>query len=207
MPEKTMRDAINEALHQAMEQDDSVFVIGEDVAGCSGSAGDAGAVGGVFGVTEGIYHRWPDRCIDTPISESAIVGAAAGAALATVTGGNRTDIARSAALGGAAGTGYAIYRERQNNGTYPNGSYTVAPPTTVPAPTTIPAPTTAPALTTAPAPTTAPIARNYPTAQPTGTPGVVISPHKPYNKIRTTGLRPGQLATDPTTKKIFVVPN
>ena len=81
MPEKTMRDAINEALHQAMEQDDSVFVIGEDVAGCSGSAGDVGAVGGVFGVTEGIYHRWPDRCIDTPISESAIVGAAAGAAL------------------------------------------------------------------------------------------------------------------------------
>ena len=80
MPEKTMRDAINEALHQAMEQDDSVFVIGEDVAGCSGSAGDVGAVGGVFGVTEGIYHRWPDRCIDTPISESAIVGAAAGAA-------------------------------------------------------------------------------------------------------------------------------
>ena len=76
MPEKTMRDAVNEALHQAMEQDDSVFVIGEDVAGCSGSAGDAGAVGGVFGVTEGIYHRWPDRCIDTPISESAIVGAA-----------------------------------------------------------------------------------------------------------------------------------
>ncbi|MEC8111362.1 MAG: alpha-ketoacid dehydrogenase subunit beta [Pseudomonadota bacterium] len=81
MPEKTMRDAINEALHQAMEQDESVFVIGEDVAGCSGSAGDVGAVGGVFGVTGGIYHRWPDRCIDTPISESAIVGAAAGAAL------------------------------------------------------------------------------------------------------------------------------
>ena len=38
-------------------------------------------VGGVFGVTTGIYNRWPDRCIDTPISESAIVGAAAGAAL------------------------------------------------------------------------------------------------------------------------------
>ncbi|MGB2455376.1 MAG: hypothetical protein ACPIG7_12340, partial [Akkermansiaceae bacterium] len=77
-------------------------------------------------------------------------GAAAGAALSTVTGGNRTDIARSAALGGAAGTGYAIYRERQNqsNGTYPNRSYTVAPPTTAPAPTTIPAPTTAPAPTT-----------------------------------------------------------
>ena len=74
MPEKTMRDAINEALHQAMEQDESVFVIGEDVAGCNGSAGDVGAVGGVFGVTSGIYNRWPDRCVDTPISESAIVG-------------------------------------------------------------------------------------------------------------------------------------
>ena len=81
MPEKTMRDAINEALHQAMEQDESVFVIGEDVAGCNGSAGDVGSVGGVFGVTTGIYNRWPDRCVDTPISESAIVGAAAGAAL------------------------------------------------------------------------------------------------------------------------------
>jgi hypothetical protein len=42
MPEKTMRDAINEALHQAMEQDESVFVIGEDVAGCNGSAGRRG---------------------------------------------------------------------------------------------------------------------------------------------------------------------
>lgn len=82
MAEKTMRDAINEALHQAMAEDDSVFVIGEDVAGCSGApSGKVGAVGGVFGVTTGIYDKWPDRCIDTPISESAIVGAAAGAAL------------------------------------------------------------------------------------------------------------------------------
>ena len=61
MSQKTMRDAINEALHQAMEQDESVFVIGEDVAGCQGSAGEVGAVGGVFGVTTGIYKRWPDR--------------------------------------------------------------------------------------------------------------------------------------------------
>ncbi|MDJ0877487.1 MAG: alpha-ketoacid dehydrogenase subunit beta [Halieaceae bacterium] len=81
MPEKTMRDAINEALHQAMTEDDSVFVIGEDVAGCQGAEGETGSVGGVFGVTGGIYNKWPDRCIDTPISESAIVGAAAGAAL------------------------------------------------------------------------------------------------------------------------------
>ena len=82
MTEKTMRDAINEALHQAMAADDSVFVIGEDVAGGSGSQGDVGSVGGVFGVTTGIYKEFgPLRCIDTPISESAIVGAAAGAAL------------------------------------------------------------------------------------------------------------------------------
>ncbi len=83
MSEKTMRDAINEALHQAMAEDDSVFVIGEDVAGCNGSpSGNVGAVGGVFGVTGGLYDKFgPLRCIDTPISESAIVGAAAGAAL------------------------------------------------------------------------------------------------------------------------------
>ena len=83
MSEKTMRDAINEALHQAMAEDDSVFVIGEDVAGCNGApSGKIGAVGGVFGVTSGLYDKFgPNRCIDTPISESAIVGAAAGAAL------------------------------------------------------------------------------------------------------------------------------
>jgi acetoin:2,6-dichlorophenolindophenol oxidoreductase subunit beta len=83
MAEKTMRDAINEALHQAMAADDTVFVIGEDVAGCNGApSGKVGAVGGVFGVTTGLYDAFgPNRCVDTPISESAIVGAAAGAAL------------------------------------------------------------------------------------------------------------------------------
>ena len=65
-----------------MAEDDSVFVIGEDVAGCNGSQGEVGSVGGVFGVTGGLYKAFgPNRCIDTPISESAIVGAAAGAAL------------------------------------------------------------------------------------------------------------------------------
>ncbi|TDG13335.1 alpha-ketoacid dehydrogenase subunit beta [Seongchinamella unica] len=82
MPEKTMRDAINEALHQEMAVDDTVFVIGEDVAGGNGSDGTVGCAGGVFGVTAGLYEKFgPLRCIDTPISESAIVGAAAGAAL------------------------------------------------------------------------------------------------------------------------------
>jgi pyruvate dehydrogenase E1 component beta subunit len=79
---KTMRDAINEALHQAMAADERVFVIGEDVAGGNGSDGTVGCAGGVFGVTKGLYEKFgPLRCIDTPISESAIVGAAAGAAL------------------------------------------------------------------------------------------------------------------------------
>jgi pyruvate/2-oxoglutarate/acetoin dehydrogenase E1 component len=82
MAQKTMRDAINEALHQAMAEDPSVFVIGEDVAGGNGSGGTVGCAGGVFGVTSGLYEKFgPNRCIDTPISESAIVGAAAGAAL------------------------------------------------------------------------------------------------------------------------------
>jgi pyruvate dehydrogenase E1 component beta subunit len=82
MPKKTMRDAINEALHQAMAADERVFVIGEDVAGGNGSGGTVGCAGGVFGVTKGLYEKFgPLRCIDTPISESAIVGAAAGAAL------------------------------------------------------------------------------------------------------------------------------
>jgi pyruvate dehydrogenase E1 component beta subunit len=77
-----MRDAINEALHQAMAADERVFVIGEDVAGGNGSNGKIGCAGGVFGVTTGLYEKFgPLRCIDTPISESAIVGAAAGAAL------------------------------------------------------------------------------------------------------------------------------
>ena len=58
MSEKTMRDAINEALHQAMAADDSVFVLGEDVAGCNGSKGKVGSVGGVFGVTAGERHYW-----------------------------------------------------------------------------------------------------------------------------------------------------
>ncbi len=82
MPQKTMRDAINEALHQEMAADERVFVIGEDVAGGNGSDGTVGCAGGVFGVTAGLYDKFgPLRCVDTPISESAIVGAAAGAAL------------------------------------------------------------------------------------------------------------------------------
>jgi pyruvate dehydrogenase E1 component beta subunit len=79
-----MRDAINQALHQEMERDPRVIVLGEDVSGgAGGTSGQREASGGIFGVTKGLLPRFgAGRVIDTPISESAIVGAAAGAALA-----------------------------------------------------------------------------------------------------------------------------
>ncbi|MGE5636133.1 MAG: alpha-ketoacid dehydrogenase subunit beta [Nocardioidaceae bacterium] len=76
----TFQQAINEALGQEMERDPSVVLFGEDVVGGSGAPGEDDAWGGVLGVTKGLYPRFPDRVLDTPISESAFVGAAAGAA-------------------------------------------------------------------------------------------------------------------------------
>ncbi len=67
----TFSKAINEALHQEMEQDEKVFVLGEDVA----------KMGGDFGITSGIWNRWPHRAFDTALSESAIIGLSAGAAV------------------------------------------------------------------------------------------------------------------------------
>jgi pyruvate/2-oxoglutarate/acetoin dehydrogenase E1 component len=78
----TYREAINEALAQEMERDESVIVMGEDNAGGAGSPGEEDAWGGVLGVTKGLYHRFPGRVLDTPISESAFIGAAIGAATA-----------------------------------------------------------------------------------------------------------------------------
>ncbi|MGH7918867.1 MAG: alpha-ketoacid dehydrogenase subunit beta [Candidatus Dormibacteraceae bacterium] len=74
--------AINEALAQEMERDPRVVVMGEDNAGGEGAPGERDAWGGVMGVTRGLYARFPGRVFDTPISESAFVGAAAGAAAA-----------------------------------------------------------------------------------------------------------------------------
>jgi pyruvate dehydrogenase E1 component beta subunit len=68
----TFRQAIRDALREEMRQDPRVFILGVDI----------GGYGGVFKVTEGLLAEFgPDRVIDTPISESAIVGAAVGAAL------------------------------------------------------------------------------------------------------------------------------
>src|SRR5438874_5687718 len=78
----TYREALNEALTQEMERDETVIVMGEDNAGGAGAPGDDDAWGGVLGVTKGLYHKFPGRVLDTPISESAFVGAAIGAATA-----------------------------------------------------------------------------------------------------------------------------
>ena len=71
MSEITYLEAIREALTEEMERDKNVFCLGEDI----------GAYGGAFKVTEGLQSKFGEaRVIDTPISEIAIIGAAAGAA-------------------------------------------------------------------------------------------------------------------------------
>jgi 2-oxoisovalerate dehydrogenase E1 component beta subunit len=68
----TYVDAIKEGIWEEMERDENVFILGEDV----------GIYGGAFKVTKGMLEKFgPMRVIDTPISESAIVGAAIGASL------------------------------------------------------------------------------------------------------------------------------
>lgn len=68
----TYRQALTEAMADAMEEDESVCVFGEDV----------GAAGGALKLTEGLFERFgPRRVRDTPISEQAIIGTAIGASL------------------------------------------------------------------------------------------------------------------------------
>jgi pyruvate dehydrogenase E1 component beta subunit len=76
----SMKQAINEALDQEMARDPSVIVMGEDIVGGAGAQGERDAWGGVLGVTKGLYAKYGDRLLDTPLSESAYVGAAIGAA-------------------------------------------------------------------------------------------------------------------------------
>jgi len=72
MRELTYREAIREALREEMRRDASVFLMGEDIA----------TYGGIFKVTDGLLAEFgPERIFDTPLSESAIVGAAVGAAV------------------------------------------------------------------------------------------------------------------------------
>ncbi|WP_043697862.1 alpha-ketoacid dehydrogenase subunit beta [Tepidimonas taiwanensis] len=76
----SMKQAINEALDQEMARDPSVIVMGEDIVGGAGGGGERDAWGGVLGVTKGLYAKHGDRLMDTPLSESAYIGAAIGAA-------------------------------------------------------------------------------------------------------------------------------
>ncbi|MFT9061799.1 MAG: alpha-ketoacid dehydrogenase subunit beta [Acetobacter orientalis] len=82
MSKKSFRQAINEALRQEMRRDPHVVLMGEDIAGGQGgTSGVTDAWGGVLGVTKGLYTEFgPERVLDTPISEAAYIGAAAGAA-------------------------------------------------------------------------------------------------------------------------------
>ncbi len=81
MAKKSFRQAINEALAQEMRRDPTVIVMGEDNAGGMGAPGEDDAWGGVLGVTKGLMPEFGrERVLDTPISESAFIGAAAGAA-------------------------------------------------------------------------------------------------------------------------------
>lgn len=68
----TLAQALNAALHDALEADDRVVVYGEDV----------GRLGGVFRITDGLQERFGEaRCFDSPLAESAIVGTAVGMAM------------------------------------------------------------------------------------------------------------------------------
>ena len=70
--EITYLEAIRQALWEEMDRDERVFMLGEDI----------GVYGGAFKVTKGFLEKFgPERVIDTPLSESAFVGAAIGAAL------------------------------------------------------------------------------------------------------------------------------
>ncbi|MEY4720443.1 MAG: hypothetical protein RIQ46_168 [Pseudomonadota bacterium] len=74
MEKMNMIQAINRALHDAMDADDTVLVLGEEVADPEG--------GGIVGVTKGLSDRFgEDRVLSTPISEQAIIGSAVGAAV------------------------------------------------------------------------------------------------------------------------------
>ncbi len=71
MAERTMVEAVHDAMQEEMRRDSRVIIMGEDV-----------GEGGVFRATQGFLDEFgPDRCIDTPLAESAIVGVAIGASL------------------------------------------------------------------------------------------------------------------------------
>jgi acetoin:2,6-dichlorophenolindophenol oxidoreductase subunit beta len=82
VPRISFRQALNDALRAEMRRDPAVVIVGEDVAGGAGGTGVDDAYGGIMGVTRGLVGEFGrGRVVDTPITESAIIGMAAGAAL------------------------------------------------------------------------------------------------------------------------------
>ena len=73
MPVMTYREAVAQALREALDEDSRVFLMGEDI----------GPYGGAFAVTKGFWDQYgQERIKDSPLSESVIVGAGVGAAMA-----------------------------------------------------------------------------------------------------------------------------
>ena len=73
MAELTLVEAVNDALHTELARDGDVLVMGEDV----------GRAGGVFRATAGLRERFgPERCVDTPLAEAGMLGAAVGLCMA-----------------------------------------------------------------------------------------------------------------------------
>lgn len=82
MAEMMLREAILQTLFSEMERDENVVVLGEDIVGGMGTEGGPEAIGGIWGTSTGLWDKFgSDRVIDTPISESAIIGAAGGLGL------------------------------------------------------------------------------------------------------------------------------
>jgi len=82
MARQMIRDVIRDTIDAEMARDENVIMLGEDIVGGMGSPGGPEAIGGIWGTSGGLWAQYgSDRVIDTPISESAIIGAAAGASL------------------------------------------------------------------------------------------------------------------------------
>jgi len=82
MSKKSFRQALNEAMRLEMRRDPRVILLGEDVSGGMGAKGEQDAWGDVLGASKGLMPEFGrERVLDTPISESAFIGAAAGAAV------------------------------------------------------------------------------------------------------------------------------
>src|SRR5689334_4450290 len=82
MAKMMYRDAVVSTISAEMARDENVVMLGEDIVGGMGTEGGPEAIGGIWSTSGGLYGKFgQSRVIDTPISESTIIGAAAGLAL------------------------------------------------------------------------------------------------------------------------------